>query len=89
MIRRTLTISLLCLSALSLAACQTPGIAELTTHLNERGCGTKGSVTASASLTGATMTGTLDWDCGNKPAGLAPGQVVGTIPPAAPPRDPG
>lgn len=89
MTKKCLTISLLCLSALSLAACQTPNLADFTTHLNERGCATKGSVTASAGITGASMGGNVDWDCGNKPAGLAPGQVVGMIPPAAPPRDPG
>lgn len=67
---KTLAILALCLP---LAACGTTGLGELTTHLNERGCATKGSAHASAGLTGASLAGDISWDCaGSKGAETVP-----------------
>lgn len=49
--------------AVALAGCGTTSLADLTTHLNERGCAHKGSAHASAGMTGGTIAGDVTWDC--------------------------
>lgn len=66
---RTLAIIALCLP---LTACGTMGLGELTQHLNERGCATKGSAHASAGITGASLAGDLSWNCGHNAAPAQP-----------------
>lgn len=59
---RTLAVAAL---ALSLSACTGGrGITDFTKHLNERNCATKGNVTGSAGLTGTSIGGHVEWDCG-------------------------
>lgn len=78
MTKAILTISAICLTALALSACQTPGLGELTAHLNDRGCATRGSATASAGITGASLGGNVEWECKPPaPASMRPGALVG------------
>lgn len=67
-------IALIGLLALGLTACSTTGgLTDLTNHLNERGCATEGSATASAGITGAAMGGNIKWSCAGAPrAPVAP-----------------
>jgi len=84
--KSTLTVISLCFLALTLSACHTPGLAELTSHLNERGCATRGTATASAGLAGASLGGNLTWDCaGRAPQTGEPEATSAPIPAGQPP----
>ncbi len=65
---RTLTAVALMGLALALAGCSTTGLGDLTSHLNERGCATKGSANANAGITGASLAGNVSWSCPGTPA---------------------
>lgn len=49
--------------AVALTGCGTTSLADLTMHLNERGCAHKGKAHANAGLTGATIAGDVEWNC--------------------------
>lgn len=56
-------LALMVVVAVALTGCGTTSLADLTTHLNERGCANKGKAHANAGLTGATIAGDVEWDC--------------------------
>lgn len=58
------SLTILSLICLALSGCASAsGLTDLTRHLNERGCATQGSATASAGITGASLGGNVAWKC--------------------------